>query len=300
MSQTFVYEPPAGIKASLTRSLSNMNEERMNSEPTERSRLYFLLAWFHATVIERLQYVPVGWSKTYEFSETDLQCALSSFDGWIDGVAKGRSHVDPEEIPWDALHAMLGQSLYGGRVDNEFDQRLLDSFVRRLFCVESFGSSFELAEGVKGPEGTKKKQFVQWVDALPNKNSPTWLGLPGTAEDMLLASVGVVTLRKFLLMQDSAEEKGGEEIERVSHDGNQTISSGRRRSYVQKDGDASIPTWILRLRELAKNWLMQMPKSMEKLERDNDANTSPLFRCFDREVGVGRTLVSIIRNDVEK
>jgi hypothetical protein len=101
-------------------------------------------------------------------------------------------------------------------------------------------------------------------------------------------------------MQDSAEEKGGEEIERVSHDGNQTISSGRRRSYVQKDGDASIPTWILRLRELAKNWLMQMPKSMEKLERDNDANTSPLFRCFDREVGVGRTLVSIIRNDLEK
>jgi dynein heavy chain 1 len=113
MSQTFVYEPPAGIKASLTRSLAGMPAARMNRAPAERSRLYFLLAWFHATVIERLQYVPIGWSKMYEFSETDLQCALTSFDGWIDGIAKGRAHVDPDEIPWEALHAMLGKMVVG-------------------------------------------------------------------------------------------------------------------------------------------------------------------------------------------
>jgi dynein heavy chain 1 len=99
MSQTFVFEPPAGIKASLTRSLSSIPAARMDKKPVERSRLYFLLAWFHATVIERLQYAPIGWSKRYEFSETDFRCALSSFDDWIDAVAKGRSHVDPEEIP---------------------------------------------------------------------------------------------------------------------------------------------------------------------------------------------------------
>ena len=99
MSQTFVFEPPAGIKASLTRSLSSIPADRMDKLPAERSRLYFLLAWFHATVIERLQYAPIGWSKRYEFSETDFRCALSSFDDWIDSVAKGRSHIDPEEIP---------------------------------------------------------------------------------------------------------------------------------------------------------------------------------------------------------
>ena len=85
--------------------------------------------WFHALVLERLQYVPIGWSKSYEFSSSDQNCSLRSIDEWIERVANGRMHVAPEEIPWDALRAILGQSFYGGRVDNKFDQALLDSFL---------------------------------------------------------------------------------------------------------------------------------------------------------------------------
>lgn len=55
--------------------------------PNERSRLYFLLAWFHATVQERLRYAPLGWSKRYEFNESDLRCACDTIDIWIDLVA---------------------------------------------------------------------------------------------------------------------------------------------------------------------------------------------------------------------
>jgi len=53
----------------------------------ERARLYFLLAWFHAIVQERLVYVPLGWSKRYEFNESDLRCACDTIDIWIDSVA---------------------------------------------------------------------------------------------------------------------------------------------------------------------------------------------------------------------
>jgi len=53
----------------------------------ERARLYFLLAWFHAIVQERLVYAPLGWSKRYEFSESDLRCACDTIDVWIDSVA---------------------------------------------------------------------------------------------------------------------------------------------------------------------------------------------------------------------
>ena len=48
----------------------------MNKAPAERSRLYFLLAWCHATILERLQFAPVGWSKTYEFSDADRYVLL--------------------------------------------------------------------------------------------------------------------------------------------------------------------------------------------------------------------------------
>ena len=55
--------------------------------PNERARLYFLLAWFHAIVQERLRYAPLGWSQKYEFNESDLKCACDTLDTWIDSVA---------------------------------------------------------------------------------------------------------------------------------------------------------------------------------------------------------------------
>jgi dynein heavy chain 1, cytosolic len=67
ISQVKVFEAPNGIKASLRRTLGAISEDRMNRTPAERSRLYFLLAWFHAVVLERRRFCPVGWTKSYVF-----------------------------------------------------------------------------------------------------------------------------------------------------------------------------------------------------------------------------------------
>lgn len=58
--------------------------------PNERARLYFLLAWFHAVIQERLRYAPLGWSKKYEFGESDLRSACDTVDTWLDDTAKVR------------------------------------------------------------------------------------------------------------------------------------------------------------------------------------------------------------------
>jgi dynein heavy chain 1 len=62
------------------------------------------------------------WSKEFEFSETDQQCAMDAVDEWIDKMAAGRANIAPASIPWDALQACLEFIVYGGRIDNEFDQ----------------------------------------------------------------------------------------------------------------------------------------------------------------------------------
>lgn len=49
--------------------------------------MYFLLAWFHAIVQERMRYTPLGWAKKYEFTESDLKVACDMLDTWIDSVA---------------------------------------------------------------------------------------------------------------------------------------------------------------------------------------------------------------------
>lgn len=60
--------------------------------PNERARLYFLLAWFHAVIQERLRYAPLGWSKKYEFGESDLRSACDTVDTWLDDTAKVRDY----------------------------------------------------------------------------------------------------------------------------------------------------------------------------------------------------------------
>ena len=57
-------------------------------EPHERARLYFLLAWLHAILQERLRYSPLGWSKKYEFNESDLRMACDTLDTWLESVAQ--------------------------------------------------------------------------------------------------------------------------------------------------------------------------------------------------------------------
>lgn len=70
----------------------------MMKAPSERARLYFLLAWFHAIVQERLRYAPLGWAKHYEFNESDLRVACDTLDTWIEATAMGRTNLPPEKV----------------------------------------------------------------------------------------------------------------------------------------------------------------------------------------------------------
>mmetsp|Transcript_22405 Transcript_22405/g.16882 ORF Transcript_22405/g.16882 Transcript_22405/m.16882 type:complete len:300 (+) Transcript_22405:233-1132(+) len=108
-SHVFLFEPPSGIKAALLRSYgSTINESRSNKVPIERSRLHFLVSWFNAVVQERLRFIPIGWSKVYEFNESDQRCAIDCVDEWLDSMGKDRQNVDPDKIPWDALRTLIG------------------------------------------------------------------------------------------------------------------------------------------------------------------------------------------------
>ena len=87
-SRIFTFEPPSGVKANLIRTFSTVPAPRMCKEPHERARLYFLLAWLHAIIQERLRYAPLGWAKKYEFNESDLRMGCDTLDTWLETVAQ--------------------------------------------------------------------------------------------------------------------------------------------------------------------------------------------------------------------
>jgi dynein heavy chain 1 len=200
-SRIIMNEPPPGIRANLLDSLKNIPNARLAQGPTEKIRLYFLLAWFHAVIQERLRYVPLGWSKAYDFNDSDMDSAFKTIDQWLQPVAKGRANIDPASIPWDAVKTLIKQSVYGGRIDSDFDQRVLDAFVDMLFTSKAYNMDFELVPShsttgttVTAPEGTKIEHFLGWVSSLPEREPPSWLSLPPTAERVIAISQGMIRI----------------------------------------------------------------------------------------------------------
>ncbi|KAG0004346.1 hypothetical protein BGZ79_009578 [Entomortierella chlamydospora] len=217
LSRVLMFEPQPGIKANLQESLRGIPSARLSKGPTERARLYFMVAWLHAVVLERLRYVPLGWTKSYEFNDSDQDCALSTIDVWLDTVGQGRANVSPDRIPWDAIRTLLCQSVYGGRVDSEVDQQLLESFVNSFFRPECYDLSFKLVEsgdgddtGLTAPEGTKMSQFLEWIDELPAREPPTWLRLPATAERVLSTHKAITMLSKVKKIKSLVDDDDGD------------------------------------------------------------------------------------------
>ncbi|KAI0271628.1 dynein heavy chain protein 1 [Gloeopeniophorella convolvens] len=287
-SRIIMNEPPPGIKANLMDSLRSIPPTRLSQGPAEKVRLYFLLAWFHAVVQERLRYVPLGWSKTYDFNDSDMASAFTTIDTWLHSVAKGRANVDPAQIPWDAIRTLIKQSVYGGRVDSDFDQRILDAFVDGLFNPAAYNVDFDLvpsttdAHLLTAPDGTKLDNFMTWVKGLPDREPPSWLSLPPTAERVIAIAQGnelLAKLRKMRTLADDDEE-------------------GASASGPSKGSASQQPAWMRALHERSKEWLGQLPSSFNTLAKQTADNQDPLYRLFAREGSIGQKLLNSVRKDL--
>jgi dynein heavy chain 1 len=296
LSRVLVFEPPPGVRANLEHILAAIPAERMAKAPVERSRLHFLLAWLHAVVQERLRYAPLGWSKTFEFNESDMRCALDTIDTWVDVAAHGRNNLPPERIPWSALKTLLAQTVYGGRIDNPFDQRLLESFLDYLFKPQAFDEAFALtpsladADRLTAPEGKSRDDFARWVrDVIPKRETPGWLGLPENAEMMLLVEAGRRTLGRLLKLQSMEDDEG---LLPASDAAAETEA-------LQRSADPR-PAWIQALHASADKWLLLIPAPTKTGQEtvSEERLQDPLYRCFDREVRAGRSLVTKVRHDL--
>uniref|UniRef100_H3C202 Dynein cytoplasmic 1 heavy chain 1 n=1 Tax=Tetraodon nigroviridis TaxID=99883 RepID=H3C202_TETNG len=286
----FVFEPTPGVKANMLRTFSSIPVARMCKAPNERARLYFLLAWFHAVIQERLRYAPLGWSKKYEFGESDLRSACDTVDTWLDDTAKGRQNIAPDKIPWAALKTLMAQSIYGGRIDNDFDQRLLNTFLDRIFTKGSFDSEFKLALKVDGhkdlkmPDGIRREEFMHWVEMLPDTQTPSWLGLPSNAEKVLLTTQGTDMMGKMLKMQ-------------MLEDEDDLAYETEKKERTSSTSDTQ-PAWMRTLHTTACNWLQLMPQSVNPLKRTVENIKDPLFRFFEREVKMGGKMLQDVRQDL--
>ena len=78
-------------------------------------------------------------------------------DTWIDATSLGRTNLPPDRVPWKAILTLLSQCIYGGKIDNEFDQRLLLSFLEKLFNAKCFEVTIRVFSSLVYALWTEKK-----------------------------------------------------------------------------------------------------------------------------------------------
>ncbi|KIW34320.1 uncharacterized protein PV07_01105 [Cladophialophora immunda] len=210
-SRTLVYEQPAGMRANMKDTLTVVSD-RGTRTPVEKGRLYLLLCFLHAVLQERLRYAPtLGWKGLWEFNDSDYECCSYIIDVWIDAIAQGRSNIAPVKLPWDLLRTLITE-MYGGKIDDEGDFSLLSQIVSKVFDPAAYENDHELVsapdegQALKVPSGTTIRDFMGWVDQLPEREPPAYLGLPANAEKLLLMGQGREMIGNLARITDLLEE----------------------------------------------------------------------------------------------
>lgn len=134
-------EPPKGIKANMLKALNDVSEDFLqfdhikdlnkDQETTKKDNLknlLFSLCLFHAVILERRKFGPLGYNILYDFNDSDLDTTLKTLK-----IMVGKYN----EIPFNALKYLTAEINYGGRVTDPWDRRVVNTVLDIFFNEDS-------------------------------------------------------------------------------------------------------------------------------------------------------------------
>ena len=121
-----VTEPPDGLKLNMRATYSRIDTSVLEGCPHWAFRpCLYVLAFLHAVVLERRKYGKIGWNVNYDFNESDLNISRSLLSLYLQ-----KSFEDGDEfLPWGSLKYLIGDAMYGGRVSDDMDRRILKTYL---------------------------------------------------------------------------------------------------------------------------------------------------------------------------
>jgi dynein heavy chain len=84
-----------------------------------------VVSFFHAIVQDRRKYGKIGWNIPYDFNQSDFSISYRLLSMYL---TKAYENKD-EAIPWNSLKYLIGEAMYGGRVTDDWDRRVLMTYL---------------------------------------------------------------------------------------------------------------------------------------------------------------------------
>ncbi|KAJ3317317.1 Dynein heavy chain 10, axonemal, partial [Blyttiomyces sp. JEL0837] len=267
-----VTEPPNGLKLNIRSSYIKMTDEILNDCSHEAFKpLVYVLGFFHAVQQERGKYGKIGWNVKYDFNESDFRVSLTIL----------RTYLNKEQkIPWTTLRYLVGETIYGGRVTDDYDRRVLMTYLDEYmgdFLFDTFQPFFFFKSAsveYKIPPTGSRDDYIASIESLPLTNAPDVFGLHPDAEiGYLTNSVKDMWAQLISLQPRTADSAGGisreDFIANIANDIQGKLPVSFDVPKIYKQFGTPTPTQVVLLQELERwNILVErMAASLRDLRR---------------------------------
>ena len=204
-------EPPKGLRANLLRMYNTVSEESFMEcqAHTKYTKLLFSLIYFHAVLLERRKFRTLGLNIPYDFNDTDFKVSDDLLKTYLDAY---------EETPWAALKYLISEANYGGRVTDELDRRVLNSYLDQFYCEEALVTvNYQLSplQFYYIPDTGPLQSYRDYINTLPATDRPEAFGQHSNAEISYQITDTSVVLESLVGLQPRTGGGGGVKREEI-------------------------------------------------------------------------------------